>query len=129
MLNTMVDELVAEDTLLQNLTKHETAPVKLETRDLSVSYGNNVGLSGVSMQIHDQRVTALIGPSGCGKSTFLRALNRMHELNRGVTVSGRVLLDGKDIYGRDVNPVLVRRRIGMVFQKPTLSRQCLYLTM
>lgn len=115
----MVDELVAEDTLLQNLTKHETAPVKLETRDLSVSYGNNVGLSGVSMQIHDQRVTALIGPSGCGKSTFLRALNRMHELNRGVTVSGRVLLDGKDIYGRDVNPVLVRRRIGMVFQKPT----------
>lgn len=119
MLNTMVDELVAEDTLLQNLTKHETAPVKLETRDLSVSYGNNVGLSGVSMQIHDQRVTALIGPSGCGKSTFLRALNRMHELNRGVTVSGRVLLDGKDIYGRDVNPVLVRRRIGMVFQKPT----------
>lgn len=119
MLNTMVDELVAEDTLLQNLTKHETAPVKLETRDLRVSYGNNVGLSGVSMQIHDQRVTALIGPSGCGKSTFLRALNRMHELNRGVTVSGRVLLDGKDIYGRDVNPVLVRRRIGMVFQKPT----------
>lgn len=119
MLNTMVDELVAEDTLLQNLTKHETAPVKLETRDLSVSYGNDVGLSGVSMQIHDQRVTALIGPSGCGKSTFLRALNRMHELNRGVTVSGRVLLDGKDIYGRDVNPVLVRRRIGMVFQKPT----------
>jgi phosphate transport system ATP-binding protein len=73
----------------------------------------------VSLTFRDKTVTALIGPSGCGKTTFLRALNRMHDLSRGVKVTGRAFLDGHDIYAHGVDPVTVRRRIGMVFQKPT----------
>ena len=76
-------------------------------------------MRGVSMTIPDQRVSAIIGPSGCGKSTFLRCLNRMHETVPSARVSGRVLLDGRDIYARDVNPIAVRRHVGMVFQRPT----------
>ncbi len=70
------------------------------------------------MKIAPNKVTALIGPSGCGKSTFIRTLNRMHEVARGGRVEGEVLLDGEDIYGKNVDPVQVRRKIGMVFQKP-----------
>jgi phosphate transport system ATP-binding protein len=92
--------------------------MKLVTQDLSVDYGKKRALSSVSLSIAERRVTALIGPSGCGKSTFLRALNRMHELSEDVHVRGRVLLDGEDVLGADVDPVDVRRRIGMVFQRP-----------
>jgi phosphate transport system ATP-binding protein len=95
------------------------APVRLITEGLTVHYGSNVGVRDVSLQFRDKTVTALIGPSGCGKTTFLRALNRMHDLTRGVKVSGRATLDGSDIYAPGVDPVTVRRRIGMVFQKPT----------
>jgi phosphate transport system ATP-binding protein len=95
------------------------APVRLVTEGISVHYGQNVGVRDVSLAFRDKTVTALIGPSGCGKTTFLRSLNRMHDLNRGVRVSGRALLDGHDIYAPGVDPVTIRRRIGMVFQKPT----------
>jgi phosphate transport system ATP-binding protein len=81
-------------------------------------YGTFKALSGVSMKIAENKVTALIGPSGCGKSTFIRSLNRMHEVVPGARVEGRVTLDGEDIYAADVDPVRVRRRVGMVFQKP-----------
>jgi len=94
-------------------------PHRMETQNLSVYYGRTPGVRGVSLPIHDRRVTALIGPSGCGKTTFLRALNRMHDLTPGVRVEGRVLLDGEDVYAPGVDPVVVRRRVGMVFQRPT----------
>lgn len=93
--------------------------IRMETRGLSVDYGNNRGVRDVSLQFQDRKVTALIGPSGCGKTTFLRALNRMHDLNRNARVTGAALLDGEDIYAAGVDPVTIRRRIGMVFQKPT----------
>ncbi len=93
--------------------------VRMETKNLSVMYGKTVGVKNVSLPVYNEKVTAFIGPSGCGKTTFLRALNRMHDLTREAVVTGEVLLDGLDIYAPKVNPVTIRRKIGMVFQKPT----------
>jgi len=95
------------------------APVMLAAEALTAWYGPTAGVRDVSIAMPARSVTAFIGPSGCGKSTLLRSLNRMHELIPGARVSGRVLLAGRDVYARGVNPVQVRRRIGMVFQKPT----------
>jgi phosphate transport system ATP-binding protein len=86
--------------------------------DLSVHYGTNLPLSGVNLDIYSNLITAMIGPSGCGKSTFIRCLNRMNDLISGVKVGGKVSYHGEDVYGSDADPVEVRRRIGMVFQKP-----------
>jgi phosphate transport system ATP-binding protein len=86
--------------------------------DLSVHYGSHLALSGVNLDIYRNLITAMIGPSGCGKSTFIRCLNRMNDLISGVQVGGKVLYHGEDVYGGDADPVEVRRRIGMVFQKP-----------
>src|SRR5919199_5829374 len=99
------------------LAQPEGEPV-MEVEDLNMYYGSFKALSDVSMKIARNRVTALIGPSGCGKSTFIRSLNRMHEIVPGARVEGRVALNGEDIYAKDVDPVRVRRRVGMVFQKP-----------
>jgi phosphate transport system ATP-binding protein len=90
----------------------------LETKDINVWFGERHVLKDVNLQFPNNKVTALIGPSGCGKSTFIRTLNRMHELIPTAGLSGEVLLDGKDIYGEAVDPVDVRIRVGMVFQKP-----------
>lgn len=90
----------------------------LETKDVNVWFGARHVLSNVNLQFPENEVTALIGPSGCGKSTFIRTLNRMHELIPGAGFAGEVLLDGQDIYGQAVDPVDVRIKIGMVFQKP-----------
>jgi len=95
----------------------DTAPPKLSVQDLKVSYGETVALSDVNLEIPEHRVTAFIGPSGCGKSTFLRCLNRMNDHIPGVRIEGRVRLDGEDIYEPRVDPVALRRRVGMVFQK------------
>jgi phosphate transport system ATP-binding protein len=91
---------------------------KLKTRDLSAWFGKHQVLHAIQMEFLERRVTAIIGPSGCGKSTFIRCLNRMHELVADARVQGEVLLGGGDIYRQDVDPVLLRRRVGMVFQKP-----------
>ncbi|GIW13644.1 MAG: phosphate import ATP-binding protein PstB [Tepidiforma sp.] len=91
---------------------------KLEVRGLSLWYGKKQALTNVSFKIPRNKVTALIGPSGCGKSTLLRCFNRMNDLIAGVRIEGKVYLDGQDIYDRSVDPVEVRRRVGMVFQKP-----------
>jgi len=91
---------------------------KLEARDLEVYYGTFHAIKNANLSVPEHCVMALIGPSGCGKSTFLRALNRMHDLTPGARVEGRVLLDSEDIYAGNVDPVTVRHRIGMVFQRP-----------
>jgi len=92
---------------------------RVETDKLTAMYGKFTAVKGVSLAFPANRVHALIGPSGCGKSTFLRALNRMHELSEHGWITGRVLLDGEDIYAPRVNAMQLRRRIGMVFQRPT----------
>jgi phosphate transport system ATP-binding protein len=91
---------------------------KLTVRNLDAWYGKNRALHGVSLTVAPRSVMAAIGPSGCGKSTFLRCLNRMHELIPGARAEGTLLLDGEDLLGRDVDPVTLRRRVGMVFQRP-----------
>jgi phosphate transport system ATP-binding protein len=93
--------------------------VRIETDKLTAMYGKFTAVKSVSLRFPANRVHALIGPSGCGKSTFLRTLNRMHELVEGGWITGRVLLDGEDIYAPRINAMLLRRRIGMVFQRPT----------
>ena len=91
---------------------------RIEVKNLNVYYGDFLAVKDVNMQIEPRSVTALIGPSGCGKSTFLRTLNRMHEVVPGGRVEGEVLMDGQNLYAKGVDPVVVRRRVGMVFQRP-----------
>jgi phosphate transport system ATP-binding protein len=91
----------------------------LDVQDLHAWYGKTLAVKNISMSIKPEAITAIIGPSGCGKSTYIRCLNRMHEVSHGGRVTGCILLDGKDIYANEVDPVALRRRIGMVFQKPT----------
>jgi phosphate transport system ATP-binding protein len=92
---------------------------RLRAEDLSALFGASKAIKNVSIDLRDREVTAVIGPSGCGKSTFLRCLNRLHETIPNAHVQGSVLLDGRNIYAQGVNPVEVRKHIGMVFQKPT----------
>ncbi|NPC98955.1 phosphate ABC transporter ATP-binding protein PstB [Nocardioides sp. zg-DK7169] len=90
----------------------------IDVSDLNIYYGDFLAVQGVNMTIRAQAVTAFIGPSGCGKSTFLRSLNRMHEVIPGARVEGKVVVDGQSLYDPGVDPVAVRRQIGMVFQRP-----------
>ncbi len=92
--------------------------MRIEIKDLTVYYGKFLAVEGVSMEIAPRSVTAFIGPSGCGKSTLIRTLNRMHEVIPGAYVDGEVLVDGDNLYASGVDPVSVRRQIGMVFQRP-----------
>jgi phosphate transport system ATP-binding protein len=100
--------------------------VRIAVRDLDLYYGNFRALRSISLDIPANRVTALIGPSGCGKSTFLRTLNRMNDLIPGVRIEGQILLDGKSIYDPDVDVVMLRKRIGMVFQRPNPFPMSIY---
>jgi phosphate transport system ATP-binding protein len=104
----------------------EAAPAPtFQVKDLSIWYGEKRAIENVTLDITSNAVTAIIGPSGCGKSTFLRALNRMHELTPKTRMEGTVLLNGEDLYSNTVDPTIVRRRVGMVFQKsnpfPTMT--------
>ncbi len=106
------------------MTRPETSPEpaserrpKMSAEHVNIYYGKKQAIRDVSLGVRENRVTALIGPSGCGKSTFLRALNRMNDLVETARLEGKILLDGDDVYGRDVDAVEVRRRVGMVFQK------------
>ncbi|HTX74328.1 MAG TPA: phosphate ABC transporter ATP-binding protein PstB [Rectinemataceae bacterium] len=90
----------------------------ISIRSLNAYYGSHQALEDINFDIHPGVVTAIIGPSGCGKSTMIRCINRMHEVVKGARVEGSVLVDGEDIYGADANPTRIRRKIGMVFQKP-----------
>lgn len=91
---------------------------RIDVTNLNVYYGDFLAVKDVTMQIEPRSVTALIGPSGCGKSTFLRTLNRMHEVIPGARAEGSVVIDGQDIYAKGTDPVVVRRQVGMVFQRP-----------
>jgi phosphate transport system ATP-binding protein len=104
-------------------TRKETV---FDVRDLSVLYGKSPAIAGVNLEIYRNMVTALIGPSGCGKSTFIRTLNRMNDLIAGARIQGEVLYHGQDLYGSGVDPVSVRRWIGMVFQKPNPFPKSIY---
>jgi phosphate transport system ATP-binding protein len=110
---------------IEAATETEQVPLTFQIKDLSVRYGEKQAIESVTMDIPSNAVTSIIGPSGCGKSTFLRCLNRMHELVPRTRMEGKVLLLGKDLYSPDVDPAIVRRRVGMVFQKsnpfPTMS--------
>src|SRR5215813_12584584 len=103
---------------VSQVVKEATDTVRMRVEGLSVYYGKLHAVKQVNLSIATNKVTALIGPSGCGKSTFIRCLNRMHELTPGARVEGKVLLDGAELYGPGVDPVAVRRTVGMVFQKP-----------
>lgn len=100
--------------------------VALKVEDLRLSYGEKEALHGVDMTIPQNRVTAFIGPSGCGKSTLLRCFNRMNDLVDGVSIQGKILLEGQDIYERSVEVADLRRRVGMVFQKPNPFPKSIY---
>jgi phosphate transport system ATP-binding protein len=102
------------------------APVKVAARDVNVFYGEKQARFDVSLDIPDRAVTAFIGPSGCGKTTFLRCINRMNDTIEGCRVSGSLQIEGKDAYGKNVDPVVLRTRVGMVFQKPNPFPKSIY---
>jgi phosphate transport system ATP-binding protein len=105
----------------------EAVPTEVFTlKDVSVYYGDNLAVQNVNLPIYENEITALIGPSGCGKSTILRSLNRMNDLIPGAKVTGEVLYHGQDVYGSDVDPVQVRKTVGMVFQKPNPFPKSIY---
>jgi phosphate transport system ATP-binding protein len=104
----------------------ETAEIVFDIRNLSVLYGTFLAVRDVTLPVHRNEITALIGPSGCGKTTVLRCLNRMNDLVPTARVEGEILYHGVDLYGKDVDPVEVRRRIGMVFQKPNPFPKSIY---
>ena len=105
---------------------HPSVRVKMMARDVNVHYGDKHALKHVDLDLNENEVTALIGPSGCGKSTFLRCLNRMNDVIESARVTGSITLDGKDIYDKDLDVVMLRARIGMVFQKPNPFPKSVY---
>lgn len=100
--------------------------IKVSVRDLNLYYGENHALKNVNMDIRENAITAFIGPSGCGKSTFLKTLNRMNDLVEGVRIRGTVKLDGQDIYDKSMDPILLRKKVGMVFQQPNPFPMSIY---
>jgi phosphate transport system ATP-binding protein len=131
---TEVDSVLQESAKLAEITRQRRRQAKDETKaetvfelkDLAVTYGGSYAVQGVDMLIRKNEITALIGPSGCGKTTVLRCLNRTNDLIPGAKVEGKVLYHGIDLYGPKVEPVEVRRRIGMVFQKPNPFPKSIY---
>ncbi|MCX7883698.1 MAG: phosphate ABC transporter ATP-binding protein PstB [Caloramator sp.] len=99
---------------------------KIRVENLNFYYGNNRALTNINMEIYRNKITAFIGPSGCGKSTFLRTINRMNEFIENTRVEGKVLIDDEDIYSKKVDPVELRRRVGMVFQRPNPFPKTIY---
>jgi phosphate transport system ATP-binding protein len=114
----------ADDLSVEETPEEEV--VVFEARDVAVRYSGAIAVQGVSLDVTARRITALIGPSGCGKSTFLRTFNRMNDLIPGASVSGHLAFHGHDLYASDVDPIEVRRQIGMVFQKPNPFPKSIY---
>ena len=103
-----------------------TKDIEIESRNLNLWYGDAQALKDISIPIQKNMVTALIGPSGCGKSTFIRCINRMNDLIKGCRITGKVLFEGRDVYENDMDVVILRKRIGMVFQKPNPFPMSIY---
>ena len=129
----MVDETAAAPVDSRRIAELAGSASDVRSREsvfridgLSVRYGDALALEGATLDVHENAVTAFIGPSGCGKSTFIRCLNRMNDLIPGAHVSGEILYHGRNLYAADVDPVEVRRRIGMVFQKPNPFPKSIY---
>ncbi len=99
---------------------------KISTSELNLYYGNNHALKNINLDIYENQITAFIGPSGCGKSTYLKTLNRMNDLVPNVTIEGKVLIDGEDIYDQRVDTTLLRKKVGMVFQQPNPFPMSIY---
>jgi phosphate transport system ATP-binding protein len=117
------------DPLNKTATAHQPpviGPAAIEARNLDIFYGDFHAVKGVNLGVESGSITALIGPSGCGKSTVLRSFNRMNDLISSARVKGEVLFHGHDIYAKDVDPVMIRRKIGMVFQKPNPFPKSIY---
>ncbi|HXX95636.1 MAG TPA: phosphate ABC transporter ATP-binding protein, partial [Candidatus Bathyarchaeia archaeon] len=101
-----------------NHSTREQEVHKVSVKNLEAWFGTKQALKNINLDVKEKTVTAFIGPSGCGKTTLLRCLNRMHEMTPGAKAKGHVIIDGIDIYDRNIDPVIIKRRIGMVFQKP-----------
>ncbi|MDD2561177.1 MAG: phosphate ABC transporter ATP-binding protein PstB [Eubacteriales bacterium] len=110
----------------RTVTAAEESRIKFDIRNVDLFYGNLQALKNINMQIHERQVTALIGPSGCGKSTLLKSLNRMNDLIPGCRLTGRVMLDDEDIFAGSMDVNLLRKRVGMVFQKPNPFPMTIY---
>jgi phosphate transport system ATP-binding protein len=120
----MIDEQIAGQ--MDTMQSQDDSVAKIQVEHVDFYYGNHKALADISMLIRERQITALIGPSGCGKSTFLRCLNRMNDSIPGTRLRGRVLLDGRDIYAHEVDVVDLRRRVGMVFQRPNPFPQSVF---
>jgi phosphate transport system ATP-binding protein len=121
-----IDVAPVEIAQRQQASLPEHHEVVFDVDDLGVRYGPTTAISGVDLEVYRHMITAVIGPSGCGKSTFIRCLNRMNDLVPGAQIDGKVLYHGEDLYGDGVDPVEVRRRIGMVFQRPNPFPKSIY---
>jgi phosphate transport system ATP-binding protein len=121
-----IDVAPVEIAQRRHATLPEQREVVFDVDNLGVSYGETTAISGVNLDVYRNMITAVIGPSGCGKSTFIRCLNRMNDLVPGARIDGRVLYHGEDLYGDDIDPIEVRRRIGMVFQRPNPFPKTIY---
>lgn len=108
------------------MERGSTLDIKISTKNLNLYYGQNHALKDVNMEIEAGKITALIGPSGCGKSTYLKTLNRMNDLVEGVRITGKILLDGESIYDPKVDVTILRKKVGMVFQKPNPFPMSIY---
>jgi len=111
------------NTLQRQISSSSNIPTeeekfKMIAENVTISYGDKPAVNNVTMKFKEKSVTALIGPSGCGKTTFLRCLNRMHDMTKNAKVEGKVMIDGIDLYSKDIDPIYHRRKVGMVFQKP-----------
>jgi phosphate transport system ATP-binding protein len=123
-----IDHLTKFETIhsTRGATKMNAHPVKVSACQVDFYYGKTKALDDVNLEIRDKQITALIGPSGCGKSTFLRTLNRMNDLITGSRLEGQIWLDGQNIYGKGVDPILLRRKVGMIFQKSNPFPKSIY---
>ena len=113
-----IEEPIEENEVEKRIVQNSTEKYKVKIENVNGWYGPKKAIKDVNLNVKEKSVTAFIGPSGCGKTTLLRCLNRMHEMTPGAHADGRVVVDGIDIYDRSIDPVVIRRRIGMVFQKP-----------
>ncbi len=114
---------VVQETAPEKSSRHQ---VKVQAQGLNFFYGRTQALRNISMQMREKEITAFIGPSGCGKSTFLRIMNRMNDYVPGARLEGKMLVDGEDVYARDVDPIMLRRKVGMIFQKSNPFPKSIY---